>query len=337
MMQRANAWRIGAFFVAGVAVLLTAVVLLSGGLFARSERAVLVFEGSVYGLQTGAPVVLYGVRVGRVLDIGLRTGADGGLRIPVQVELLSARLGGGAEAGDAPALPGLLQRGLRGQLATQSLLTGLLYVDLELPSPAPATPVATLPPTEGLPQIPNRPGPVQALLTQLQTLDVAALLDDLGTIARSTRQLVAGPELQQGLQDLAALAADLRRLSARLERRVDPLADDGQRTLAELRQALGQLGAAAEQVQAGTRRASGQVDELTARGGPALDSVRLAAEELALSARALRSATADDSLLMQNLDRSTQEVARAARALRQLAELLEREPQAVIRGRAEGP
>ncbi len=346
MMQRANALRIGAFFVAGVAVLVTAVVLLSGGFFARTERAVLFFEGSVYGLQPGAPVVLRGVRVGRVLDIGLQADASGTLRIPVQVDLQTERLG---QAGPGPGLPSLLQRGLHGQLATQSLLTGLLYVDLELRAPqagatatataTAAAPAATSTSTlaDGLPVIPTSAAPVQALLTQLQTLDVPALLDDLSTIARSTRQLVAGPDLQQGVKELAALATDLRRLTAQLERRVDPLASDTQRSLASLRQTLDRLGRAADQVQTTTARAGSRVDGLADSAQPALANAARAAEELALSAQALRRATADDALLMQNLERGTEEVARAARALRQLAELLEREPQAVIRGRAEGP
>ncbi len=334
MMQRANALRIGAFFVAGVAVLLTAVVLLSGGLFARTERALLYFEGSVYGLQPGAPVVLSGVRVGRVLDIGLQVQASGALRIPVQVEVRSDQLGVDTSG---PALPALLRRGLFGQLATQSLLTGLLYVDLRLrPTAASAPPVAAAAPP-GPAVIPTAPGPVQALLNQLQTLDVAALIDDISTLARSARSLMAGPELQQGVRDLAALAADLRRLSAQLERHIDPLAADTRRSLAALRQTLDQLGRAADQVQASSARAGTRLDGLADRADPALASATRAADELALSAQALRRATADDSLLMQNLGRSAEEVARAARALRQLAEMLEREPQAVIRGRTEGP
>lgn len=343
MMQRANALRIGAFFVSGVVVLLTAVVLLSGGFFARTERAVLYFDGSVYGLQKGAPVVLRGVRVGRVLDIGLQATAEGALRIPVHVEVQSERLGTGSAG---PALPQLLQRGLFAQLATQSLLTGLLYVDLQLRQPGngaadaaeqPAVRSAATAAGTDRPVIPTTPAPVQALLTQLQTLDVAALIDDVSTIARSTRSLLAGPELKQGVQEMAALATDLRRLSAQLERRIDPLADDTRRSLAALRQTLDQLGRAADQVQATTTRAGGRLDGLAERAEPALDNAARAADELALSAQALRHAAADDSLLMQNLDRSTEEVARAARALRHLAELLEREPQAVIRGRAAGP
>jgi paraquat-inducible protein B len=334
MMQRANALRIGAFVVAGVAVLVTTVAMLSGGFFARTEQAVMYFEGSVYGLQPGAPVVLRGVRVGRVLDIGLQTDAAGALRIPVQVEVQSDRLGA---QGPAPVLPELLRRGLYAQLATQSLLTGLLYVDLQLGLPESEARLAALPQTAGMDEIPTRLAAVQALLTQMQTLDVAALIDDISTIAHSTRSLVSSPELKQGVQEFAALATDMRRLSAQLERRVDPLARDTQRSLATLRQTLDQLGSAAAQVQATTARTGGRLDTLADRAEPALANAARAADELAQSAQALRRATADDSLLMQNLDRSTEEVARAARALRQLAEMLEREPQSVIRGRPEVP
>jgi paraquat-inducible protein B len=334
MMRRANATRIGAFVLGGLALLVTAVVLISGGgLFARSERGVMYFEGSVYGLQLGAPVVFRGLRVGRVVAIGLDGSAAEGFRIPVQVTLDSERLGGTAE----PVLPALVARGLRGQLATQSLLTGLLYVDLDLLKAAPGAAAVTVSTRDGEVVIPTVSAPVQALLSQLQTLDVPQLLADIGAIAGGTRELVASPDLRRSLQELAALGGDLRRLSAKLDRRVEPLADATQRTLADTRLALEQLGRAAEQVQANSARAGAQFDGLVAEGRPALQSARQAADELARSATALRLATGEDSALMQNVDRTTQEVGRAARALRELAELLERQPQAVIRGRAEAP
>ena len=59
-----------------------------------------------------------------------------------------------------------------------------------------------------------------------------------------------------------------------------------------------------------------------------------AAAALGQAADTLREAAADDSALRLNADRALQDVARAARALRELGELLERQPDALLRGRA---
>jgi paraquat-inducible protein B len=62
--------------------------------------------------------------------------------------------------------------------------------------------------------------------------------------------------------------------------------------------------------------------------------VKRAAAALGQAADTLRTAAADDSALRLNADRALQDVARAARALRELGELLERQPDALLRGRA---
>jgi paraquat-inducible protein B len=333
-MKRAPAaLRLGAFVIGGLALLLFAVVTVSGGmLFSRHERVVMHFEGSVYGLQVGAPVVFRGVRVGRVVAITLTPDAQGRFRAPVQADLdLDLMLPPGA-----PTLAALVQQGLVAQLANQSLLTGLLYVDMTL-SPAVMTRAAAAPPDDRPIEIPTAAAPMQALVTQLQTLDLAGLISNLDALAVSTRTLVETPALQQGLAEFSALATELRALTTRLDRRVDPLTGAGEATLAQAQAALLRLGAAAEAITQAAQATQQGVDRLVDASTPALASTRQAADELARSATALRSALDDESALMQGVQRGSQDVARAARALRDLAELLERQPQAVLRGRQDPP
>ena len=67
MKRKASPVLIGAFVVAGLALVAVAIIAMAGGrLFAHKGRAVMHFGGSVYGLQEGAPVVFRGVRVGTV-------------------------------------------------------------------------------------------------------------------------------------------------------------------------------------------------------------------------------------------------------------------------------
>jgi paraquat-inducible protein B len=222
-------------------------------------------------------------------------------------------------------------------LSTQSLLTGQLYVDLDLRPGARPTPPAT---ADGLVEIPTRSTPLQTLQAQLEGLDLGQLVRDLSATAASMKQLVASPQLKQALEELAQAASGLKRLGAVIEARVGPLANAAQGTLAETRRAAGTAGAAAERLGGAADRigaAAGRVDSLLSPGSPVLGSVQRAADELARSATALRQATAEDAPVVQSVERAAQDVARASRAVRELAELLERQPDALIRGRPAAP
>lgn len=357
MTPRPHALRIGLFAIGGLALLVMAIASVFGGrLFADSERAVLHFNGSIYGLQIGAPVVFRGVRMGGVVSIGLVNDAQGaGFQIPVVVELDSELLRslqgppagtpGTPGAADAAVLPALVARGLSGQLAMQSLLTGLLYVDLDLRPDGSAARYGQAP--DGMVEIPTTATRLQTLQAQLEGLDFGQLAKDLSAIAATTRGFVASPELRQSLDDLAQTSGSLRRLSATLERRAGPLADGARHTLVRAAQAVEQvgdaasraggvavqIGAAADQIGATTRRAEGVI----AQGPPLMSSLQQAADELSRTALALRQATSADAGVVQNADRALADVARAARAVRELAELLEQQPESLIRGRRDRP
>ena len=70
MSKKANPAAIGVFVLAALAIAAGALVVLgSGKLFRESMRIVAFFEGSLSGLDVGAPVELRGVRVGTVTRI----------------------------------------------------------------------------------------------------------------------------------------------------------------------------------------------------------------------------------------------------------------------------
>lgn len=334
MTPRPNAARIGLFFIGGLGLLLGAVVLVFGGrLLSRPELAVMHFRDSVHGLQIGAPVVLRGVRLGAVRSIGIVSeGQD--FRVPVVVEIDRGliREASGADPASDPELQvaALVRRGLRARLGTQSLLTGQLYVALEMrPDEAPKD-VAT---RGGLPEIPTSQPLLQALQAQLEKLDIVGLTRDVQATLADARALIAGPEVRRTLDQLAQASASLARLSGALERRVPALAGSAQTALAQAGAAAGRVASAADRV----GDAAGSAQALLAPDSPTQVRVQRAADELAQSAAALRALSAGDSATVQQLQQSLDELGRAARAVRQLAELLDRQPEALIRGRSAAP
>ncbi len=339
MTPRPNAARIGLFAVVGLGLLVAALVTVWGGrLMSRTEAAVMHFSGSVYGLQVGSPVVFRGVRLGSVQSIGV-VHEDGRFAVPVVAALDRDRihdLKGGRIADDpALSLPALVERGLSAQLATQSLLTGQLYIDLDLrPGGKPARRSA-----DGLVEIPTTLTRFQSLQDQLDRVDLTRITQDLTATLSAARGLLAGPELKQTMADLALATAALARLSATLDKKAGPLVDAAQGTLAQTGRAADRVGTAADRVTRAADTVGGAAGAQAAltTGSPLMNSVQQAADELSRSATALRAATADDSATVQGLQRALADVSRAARAVRELSDAIEQQPESLLRGRPAAP
>ena len=188
MKRKANPTLIGTFVVAGIALIAIAIITLAGSnYFTRKERTVMYFSGSVYGLQVGAPVVFRGVRVGSVesIEVSYDRSADA-FSIPVVAVLDSDAVRGldgkHSDADEAElALPALVERGLSAQLSMQSLLTGLLYVDLDLRPERPGDLRGTY---LDMTEIPTTATAIQALKNQLEGMDFRKIAEDLSAIAQ---------------------------------------------------------------------------------------------------------------------------------------------------------
>lgn len=352
-MTRA-AWRVGLFALAGLALSVLAVVAVGGRWFADTEAAVMRFDGSVFGLQVGAPVVFRGVRVGQVSAFGLAPAGPNGVAIPVTATFQRAMLRDlitPTPASSEPVLALLVQRGLVARLALQSLLTGQLYVDLDLEPDTPRPPAAVLPVLPaglaglaGLPVIPTAPTRFDTLQAQLDGLDLGQIGRDLAALAQSARLLLAGPEPARALTRTADAAQAIERLAGRIERDLAPLGRDARNTLTETRRTVQQLGqvalqvgGAASQIGSSAAAVQAQTGALAAAATPLLADLRRTADALTLAATTLRQAAAEDSTLRLSADRALQDVSRAARSLRELTDTLERQPDLLLRGRAPAP
>lgn len=331
--RRASPFVIGAFVVGALAVLAVALIALPGqNWFKRPERVVMFFSGSVFGLQKGAPVVFRGVRIGDVTDISVHYDAKSdSFAIPVLAELDADAVRGldGRRGNEdiGHALPTLIQRGLTAQLGTQSLLTGQLYVDLDFRTKPPGR-------THGgyqgnATEIPTSATAFQALKDQLESVDFKKIVDDISQIANSARQLIAAPELKQGLKDFAATATHARSLAAQLDRRMTPLTRGAESALASVDRAGSKVSDTADRFSTTADRAS----ELLDPKGPTVRDVQRAVNELAQASASLREAADGDGPLLQQTERTMRELSQAARALRSLARSLDAQPQQLLLGR----
>lgn len=106
--------------------------------YSKKIEYVMFFDGSVRGLKPGAPVDLRGIQIGQVKSVQLQLASNlSDIQIPVVVELEPDRV---KAIGVDPATPSptdneiideLIERGLRAQLKTGSLLTGQLFIEMD--------------------------------------------------------------------------------------------------------------------------------------------------------------------------------------------------------------
>jgi len=323
MSRRANPTLVGGFILGGIVLVIAAVILLgSGRLFRDTVEYISWFKGSVNGLYPGAPVKFMGVNVGEVTEIRLREpGAaivdieaefsdwEENLRIPVFYELDRDLLRGRGtliDVGDAATAHLLVESGLRATLAVESILTGRKYIALSVDRNSPMEMIDD--PNVHAYEIPTietglewLERDVQGLMNKLTNLDVEGLVEAISAAATEISNLASSNETKEALSEIPGTMERLRETLAS----IDALAASADTTLAALRPRV--------------RESS--------------EEVEAAARELDATLRNLRAVLEPGSPLLTNLERSLYEISTAAAALGELADYLQQNPSALLRGK----
>lgn len=308
----------GAFVLGAVALVVAAIIGLGGAwLWDKRTEAIVYFEGSVKGLYEGAPVTFRGVQIGQVQSIGVQVNEKTlATRIPVTL-LLDAKVlkfGDGQVRDDVRAL---VQRGLRARLALQSFVTNQALIDLDFKPEI----GARLMGRPGEPEIPVMRDRIENLIEQVTELPIKELAQDL-------RKTMAA--LQESLQ------------AAR--RTVDILGKEASATSAQARQTLAATEHALVEVQGSAQKTLASIERLadTTRGTvsglqPEIQRAVVSAREAADSARSAAQRVnefADPGAPMRaDLDSTMRDLSQAARNLKDLSELLDERPNAIIFGK----
>jgi paraquat-inducible protein B len=122
--------------------------------------------------------------------------------------------GGTGAALETAGLEDLIKRGLRAQLDTESLLTGLLYIDLDLHPGAPMN--LALEPGSRYREIPTIPTDLAQLqdrltkaLDKFEKIDFQALVVAITDAANSIKNLTGSPEIKATLESLKGTVVNL--------------------------------------------------------------------------------------------------------------------------------
>ncbi len=180
------------------------------------------FDGSVEGLNPGAPVRYHGVDVGEVTGLQavlVGDGDDERITLQATLALVPPRLGVTDDADQQAAamqlLDRLVARGMRARLGTSGLLSQSLFVELvDLPDAEPATIDTAAQPYPLLPTVPSDISGVassaQGLLQRLTALPLEQVVQQVVSILGNVNAIVASDGVRKAPEDLGALIADLR-------------------------------------------------------------------------------------------------------------------------------
>lgn len=310
MSKQANPTLIGAFVVGALVLGVGAVMILGGGeLFRERDRYVLFFEGSVKGLNVGAPVTFRGVRIGTVTDVSIEVDPKRQqFLIPVFIETEPGRIKvldletmgpeELARLGSELSMEELVNAGLRGQLQLQSLLTGQLFIQIDF---HPDTPIRRVSYLKDVDEIPTIPTPMQELAKILDKYPIDKLIQDISNAADGIAKFVNSPELSQSVTSFRQTMDDFGKLARNVDREIGPLADNANEAFSDAQDALVEARKAMIQARSTLESVDGVV--------------------------------ADDSPVMYELANALKELGDAARSVRVLADSLDRQPESVIQGR----
>jgi paraquat-inducible protein B len=326
LSNRPNPKLIGAFVLGAVVLAAGAVgVLGSGKLFRHAIPFVLYFPSSVEGLNVGAPVKFKGVEVGSVSRILLNLDrpemSEANIPVFIDVDMDKVmRKNGPPDLEDPVVFHNFVERGLRAELESQSLLTGQLFVELDF---HPDIPPRFVQPADyryrEIPTIPNTleraGGAIEELLDQLKRANLPALVRSATAALDGVQQLVGSPEIRRDLLAVGVTLhnadramADLDQTASRLEQRAAPLATS--------------LTATSEQTRQTVLRAEAVITRADA-----------AIEQLQTTLTAVKTQIEPGSPISHELLRTLGETAAAARSVRELAEYLQRNPSSLVLGR----
>ena len=293
---------VGGFVLSGLLLSVVGILLVVGThLFSQEVHAVVYFQGSVAGLEVGAPVTFRGVRVGSVTRIGLNLNLkDLSAHIPVYLDLDTSDVTLITDGVKNRPLDfdRLRKAGLQAQLGTQSFVTGELRVDLDF---LPKVHSTYLGGNVDQNEIPSSPSKLETLEAEIADLPLKQLAED-------TRQTLVS----------------IRRVADALGPRIGPLADNIEGTSTAAHVTLNQIDSLARE---GRQQLSVNGDELS----EVLKSSDKTIRDADTVVRSVNEMAGPHSAMRDDLQAATRDLAASASSLRAFSQEIQRNPSNLLK------
>ena len=350
MAKQASKTLIGAFVFGATALIIIALVIFGSGKFLKkSYTYVLFFEGSVKGLQIGAPVVFRGVKIGQVTDITMRLDpSDLSVLIPVYVEIEAGTfvkpeklLLLKKETDQYKYMQALIEKGLRAQLQMQSFVTGQLVISLDF---YPGKPLKLAGTEKNYPEIPTVPSGLEEALKRFENLPLVEIAESLKSALVGIEKIVNSPDLQASVVNLNALLTGLDKLVRDMNAQVMPLASNIDRLVKDVNVQVAPLSTSVQKASDAAYAAFTQAEKtLTLQEGvpgqiagsikDTLASARATLQETQKTVLTIKDLVGRNGQLGYQAGKTLEDISSLSRSLRSLVDYIERHPEAFIKGK----
>lgn len=326
MSKATNKTLVGAFVVGALGLLIAALMVFGSGRFFRSSyEFVLFFDGSISGLKVGSPVVFRGVPVGQVSRILLTGNVDSmQIRTPVYIKINEADDGDDGNGTGVlddnfytdAFLKKLYAHGLRARLSPQSLLTGQLMVDLDFhPVSELGPPVTQVVYYNDIPEIPTIPSRFDTILHTLANVPIDTIADNVLKITENFKAA-----LQQGNLD-------------RLLNHFDQLVKNTNTTMLHAQDVVANLKDLTTSYTRLADQTNSNLGDTFQKTGALIANLDTVVMNLNVVLTNMRGVVSPTSLPMVELTRAMREISEAARSVRTFTNMLDRNPEALLRGK----
>jgi paraquat-inducible protein B len=354
MSKEANKTAVGAFVVGAVVLAVTAIIVFgSGKFFVKTDFYVVYLPGSVKGLRIGAPVMFRGVQIGEVTQIRLYSVEKNmSVEIPVIFKVDPGSfhsIGSMVEAVDEnkeQEMDAMIKKGLRARMEMQSFVTGQRMINLDY---FPDTKVRLMGEKgidlgKDIIEIPTIKTFEQEIGKTLQEVPIGELAESLRNSMKGIEGFVTSDEFSKSLHYFKQTLKDARNLVRHVDEKIDPLFADVEQTLKDAQALLRNVDSRIDPLAGSIIQTSDDARKLVNNVN---QRVRPIQADLAKTAKSLQSAlqTAEDALeqvdgmvsenseFRYQIDLFLREISLMARSLRSFADYLERNPDALIRGK----
>ena len=337
MSKQVSPTLIGSFFLAALGLVIIAIIMFGGGnYFEKHHKFVLYFhsENNLNGLNVGAPVKLEGVQIGEVKEVALLLD-ENTLEVvkPVVIELDYSNIisedDDKLEEYDKPQeedqdqqIKAFIKRGLKAQLKSQSMLTGLLYIEFQF-SPEDEV-VLTGRKYRDLRELPTTTNATedfkreaQNAINRVRNLPLEQIVEDLAVNMSEIKLILTSQSLKENRQGINQSIKEMEKLLINLNENFTPLMFNLNGTMKDTRVVVQEFSRDIKPVLSSLEKTLNKATEILS--------------ESQYAVRSFEEFSSPEAPLWQALEA----IKEAAESTKNLTDTLERNPESIIYGKGD--
>ncbi|MDC6477138.1 MlaD family protein [Methylophilaceae bacterium] len=336
MSKQVSPTLIGSFFLAALGLVVIAILMFGGGSYFKKHHQFVLFfhaENNLNGLNVGAPVKLEGVKIGEVKEVALLVD-EKTLEVvkPVVIELDYSNIINDddddtdfeSKDGDAhnKSTKNFIKKGLKAQLKTQSLLTGLLYIEFQF-SPQDEVvmsgksfrDLSELPTTTNVTEDLKREA--QEVADRIGKLPLEEIVEDLAVNMHEIKVILTSQSLKENRQGVNQSIKEMEKLLINLNDNFTPLMLNLNGTMKDTRVVVQEFSREIKPVLSSLEKTLNKATELLS--------------ESQYAVRSFEDFSSPEAPLWQALEALKE----AAESTKNLTDTLERNPESIIYGKGD--